>query len=86
MLKSTENKKKNGGMIAMKELKKRFLIGMLSGVLIFTGGLGAYHLLNTETLNGIEQISALKEIIRQAGEIAKTSNKNTDSALALIKI
>ena len=31
----------------MKELKKRFLIGMLSGVLIFTGGLGAYHFLNT---------------------------------------
>ncbi len=70
----------------MKELKKKFLIGMLSGVLIFTGGLGAYYFLNTETLNDIVKISVIKDIVRQAGEIAKTSNKSTNNALALIEI
>ena len=70
----------------MKELKKRFLVGMVAGVLIFAGGLGAYQLLTSEVLENIQQISAIKQIIQQAGEIARTSNKNVINISELIRI
>ena len=73
----------------MKELKKRFLVGMLAGVLIFIGGLGTYKILTSEVLENIEniqQISAIKQIIQQAGEMVKTSNNDVRNTLLLIKI
>ena len=73
----------------MKELKKRFLVGMLAGVLIFIGGLGTYKILTSEVLENIEniqQISAIKQIIQQAGEMVKTSNNDVRNTLLLIKM
>ena len=62
----------------MTSIKKRFLIGMVSGALIFVGGLGIYKLIDSGALDNIRQISAIKQMIQQAGEIAKTSNKDVD--------
>ena len=70
----------------MKELRKRFLVGMITGILIFTGGLGVYQILTTEVLDDIKQVSELKQMIRQAGEMAKTSNKNVINISELIRI
>ena len=70
----------------MTSIKKRFLLGMVAGVLIFVGGLGIYKIINSGILDDIRQISAIKQMIQQAGEIAKTSNRDAENILAFVKI
>ena len=70
----------------MKSIKKRFLVGMLTGVLIFAGGLIGYKFLDSSVLDDIQQISAIKQMMQQAGKIAKISNKDVENVLESIKI
>ena len=70
----------------MKSIKKRFLVGMLTGALIFAGGLIGYKFLDSSILDDIQQISAIKQMMHQAGKIAKISNKDVENVLESIKI
>lgn len=61
-------------MIDVKSMKRRLLIGMLSGVLIFAAGLSIYK---------SEMIDQISETIRfSAGEITKITNIDVEELLA----